>query len=148
LHTEFRIFAHYKINTTSHCVNHVYTLPPKLSSVIKKGSGSIFCIYASVASILIGNDEYENDKYEKTHTKISDSVCKDLKGDLLCKNSQNKVLNVKTACHNVSAKEAFQAFNFGMHWRTWKSPYTSSIWAAEDTVVKFHCLRKYPGKNH
>ncbi len=29
--------------------------------------------------------------------------------------SQNKVLNVKTVCHNVSAKEAFQALCFGMH---------------------------------
>ncbi len=29
--------------------------------------------------------------------------------------SQNKVLNVKTACHNVSAKEAFQVLCFVMH---------------------------------
>ncbi len=27
-------------------------------------------------------------------------------------NIQNKVLNVKTACHNVSAKEAFQVVVF------------------------------------
>ncbi len=61
---------------TSHCVNHVYTLPPKLSSlIIKFGSGLIVYIFASVASNLIGND----DEYEKTHTKITDSVCKDLK---------------------------------------------------------------------
>ncbi len=45
------------INTTSHCVNHVYTLPPKRSSVIKTfGPGSIFCIFTSVASIFIGKD--------------------------------------------------------------------------------------------
>ncbi len=29
--------------------------------------------------------------------------------------SQNKVLNVKTACHNVSAKKTFQLLCFGMH---------------------------------
>ncbi len=53
---------------TSCCVNHVYTLPLKLSSVIKKfGSGSIFCVFASVTSILIGkDDEYE----KKTENRI------------------------------------------------------------------------------
>ncbi len=50
---------------TSRCVNHVYTLPPKLSSVIKKiVSGSIFCDFASLACILIGKDE-ECEKMEK-----------------------------------------------------------------------------------
>ncbi len=37
----------------------------------KIGSGLIFCVFASVASILIGKD----DESEKTHTKISGSVC-------------------------------------------------------------------------
>ncbi len=41
-----------------HVVNHVYTLSPKLLSVIKKlGSGSIFCVFTSVASILIWKDD-------------------------------------------------------------------------------------------
>ncbi len=40
------IFARWKINTTSRYVNHVYTLPSKFSSVIKKfGSGSFFCVF-------------------------------------------------------------------------------------------------------
>ncbi len=41
--------------------NHVYTLPLKISSVIKKiGSGLIFYVFASVANILIGNyDDYK-----------------------------------------------------------------------------------------
>ncbi len=52
-------------------MNHVYTLPPKLSSVIKKiRPGSIFCVFASVASILIGKD----DEYEKTEKAHMDSV--------------------------------------------------------------------------
>ncbi len=52
------------------------TLPPKLSSVIKQfRSGSIFCVFPSVACILIGKDG----EYKKTHVKISDSVYKDLK---------------------------------------------------------------------
>ncbi len=40
-------------------VNHVYSLPPKLSSVIntKFGSCLILCIFATVASILIGKDD-------------------------------------------------------------------------------------------
>ncbi len=52
------------------------TLPPKLLSAIKQfRSGSIFCVFPSVACILIGKD----DEYKKTHVKISDSVYKDLK---------------------------------------------------------------------
>ncbi len=70
------ILARWKINTTSCCVNHVYTLPPKLSSVKKTfGSGSIFCVFASIACNLIGKDR----EYGKTHANISDSVCNDLK---------------------------------------------------------------------
>ncbi len=50
------------MNKTSRCVNHVCTLPPKLLSDIKKFEpGSIFCIFTSVESILIGKD----DEYEK-----------------------------------------------------------------------------------
>ncbi len=61
LHIEFRNchlkFSHVKkINLKINCcVNHVYTLPPKLSSVIKKLQwGSIFCIFTFVTSTLIG----------------------------------------------------------------------------------------------
>ncbi len=39
------------------------------------GSGSIFCIFASVTCILIG----KNGEYGKTHAKILDSVCNGLK---------------------------------------------------------------------
>ncbi len=53
LHTEPEIFAHWKINTISRCVNHVYTLPPKFSSVIKNLDWvRFFPFFASVASIL------------------------------------------------------------------------------------------------
>ncbi len=48
------------------------TLGPK-----KFGAGSIFCVFASVACILIGKDE-EYEKNGKTHAKISDSVCNGL----------------------------------------------------------------------
>ncbi len=59
MHTGPKFLHGKKINTTSSCVNHVYTHSPKLFSVIKFGSGSIFCVFTSVASILIGNyDEY------------------------------------------------------------------------------------------
>ncbi len=42
------------------------------------GSGIIFCVFASVAFILIGKDE-EYEENGKTHAKISDSVCNGLK---------------------------------------------------------------------
>ncbi len=45
------------------------TLPPKLSSIKKNkkiGSGSIFCVFASVVCILIGKDE----EYEKTEKRM------------------------------------------------------------------------------
>ncbi len=49
---------------------HVCTPPPKLSSVKKKfGSGLIFCVFASVACILIGKDE-EYEKMEKRMRKF------------------------------------------------------------------------------
>ncbi len=38
------------------------------------GSDSIFCVFASVACILIGKDG----EYGKKHVKILDSVCNDL----------------------------------------------------------------------
>ncbi len=54
---------------TSRCVNSVYTLPLKLSSIIKKsGSCSIFCISVSVANSLIWKDE-EYNKNEKNNLK-------------------------------------------------------------------------------
>ncbi len=70
-----KIFACKKINLKINCcVNHVYTLPPKLSSIIKKLQwGSIFCIFTFVASTLIGM--MNTKKNRKKHTKISDSEC-------------------------------------------------------------------------
>ncbi len=44
----------------------------------KIGSGLIFCVFTSVAFILIGKDE-EYEENGKTHAKISDSVCNGLK---------------------------------------------------------------------
>ncbi len=52
------------------------------------GSGSIFCIFASVACILIGKDE----EYGKTHAKISDSVCNGLKLMTFSHNGTDSVL--------------------------------------------------------
>ncbi len=48
--------------------------------------------------------------------------------------SQNNVLNVKTACHNVSAKEALSVVFWDALMNIWVS--IDSIWA-EDTVVSF-----------
>ncbi len=61
LHTESEIFASKKLNTTSRWVNHVYTLPPKLSSIIKHSDQVQFSAFlASSASILIEKNAYEN----------------------------------------------------------------------------------------
>ncbi len=48
--------------------------------------------------------------------------------------SQNNVLNVKTACYNVSAKEALSVVFWDALMNIWVS--IDSIWA-EDTVVSF-----------
>ncbi len=56
-----------KINKTSRCVNHVYTLPPKLSSTIKRFD---FLRFSSVASMSIGKgDEYGGEK-KNTYTNV------------------------------------------------------------------------------
>ncbi len=51
----------------------IYTLPLKRSSVIKQfRSGSIFCIFASIACILIGKDEeYEKIKNARENFRLS-----------------------------------------------------------------------------
>ncbi len=59
------------------CQSGLHTASETFVRQNKIGSGSIFCVFASVACILIGRDgEYE--KTEKRIAKISDSVCKDL----------------------------------------------------------------------
>ncbi len=57
-----------------HVVSSTFTSDTFIHHKKKIRPGSVFCVLASVASILIGKD----DKYEKTHTKNSDSVCKNL----------------------------------------------------------------------
>ncbi len=62
--------------------NLVVRLPPKLSSVIKKNSNQVrFSAFFSSKQFdwCFDNSEPQNHEYEKTHAKISDSVCKDLK---------------------------------------------------------------------
>ncbi len=68
LHTESEIFGR-----NYHTLKNKYNLT-LCQSRLHTGSGSIFCVFASVACILIGKDG-ENGK---THAKISDSVCNDL----------------------------------------------------------------------
>ncbi len=47
----------------------------------KFGSGSIFCVFASIVSILIGMGEEYEKKLIKRQMNISDSMCKELKPD-------------------------------------------------------------------
>ncbi len=56
------------------CQSRLHTASETFVRPKKFVSGLIFCIFASVACILIGKDG----EYEKTHAKISDSVCNDL----------------------------------------------------------------------
>ncbi len=59
------------------CQSRLHTASETFVRQKKFGSGSIFCVFASVACILIGKDgEYE--KTEKKHEKILDSVCNGL----------------------------------------------------------------------
>ncbi len=70
--TESKVFARWKRNTTSRYVNHVYTLPPKFLSVIKKfGSGWFFAFFASVASILRGFDSSEPPYKQKPQSRMA-----------------------------------------------------------------------------
>ncbi len=64
LHSESEFFACSKINTTSRCDSHVYTLPPKLSSVTINLDQVRFSSF--FAFILIGKDE----EYEKTEKRM------------------------------------------------------------------------------
>ncbi len=71
LHTESDILEKSsKLNMISRWVNHVYTLPPKLSSIIKNSDQVPFsAFFASSASILIGEDgEYKKNAYENFGT--------------------------------------------------------------------------------
>ncbi len=69
LHIKSEILARKKINTTSCCVNHVYTSLKKIRIRFDFLRFRFF-----LASMLFGKD----DEYEKMHTRISDSVRKDL----------------------------------------------------------------------
>ncbi len=73
-----KFFARKKINTTSRCVNHVYTLPPKLSSVIKKIRIRFDFLHFRIRNKHFDMKGWRIRKKWKTHTKSSDSVCKDL----------------------------------------------------------------------
>ncbi len=82
LHTESEIFVRNfrtlknKYDLTL-CQSRLHTASKTFFRQKKIGSGSIFCVFASVACILIGKDgEYE--KNGKMHAKISDSVCNGL----------------------------------------------------------------------
>ncbi len=74
VHNLSDFFAHWKIKTTSRCVNNVYTLPPKLSSIIKKkGSGLIFCIFRICSKHFEGcfnNSESPNKQMAKSRMAI------------------------------------------------------------------------------
>lgn len=85
-----------KINATSRYVNHVYTLPPKISSVLKKKKKSnrliscVFCIHRKYFGVVwqgegmsLSRNEaqktlsFYEDGYKKTHEDFGLSV-KDL----------------------------------------------------------------------
>ncbi len=60
------------------CQSHLHTASETFVLQKKFGSGSIFCVFASVACILIGKDgEYE--KTGKTHAKILENLALILK---------------------------------------------------------------------
>ncbi len=74
------IFTCWKIHTTSRCSNHIYTLPPKLSSIWKKNSDQVW--FSACSHAAFWKERMQNTKKQlkniKTHMKMSDSVCNDL----------------------------------------------------------------------
>ncbi len=81
--------------------NLVVTLPPKRSSVIKKHLNQVrFSAFFSSKQFdwCFDNSEPQNHEYEKTHAKISDSVCKDLKTWITIKTqiSDSKIIHINS----------------------------------------------------
>ncbi len=79
LHTESEVFIRNfrklknKYDLTL-CQSRLHTASETFVRHKKFRSGSIFCVFVSVACILIG----KNEEYGKTHANISDSVCNGL----------------------------------------------------------------------
>ncbi len=64
----YKIFAFKKINRTSQCVNHIYTASEILSVIKTIGSG--LCLFSSVESILLKDDETRKTAYKNDGLKV------------------------------------------------------------------------------
>ncbi len=73
---ESEMFACYKINTTLHCVSYIYTLPRKLSSIIKQIWTRFHFLCFAKHFVRKGWQIWKKKNRQNTY-EISDSVCKD-----------------------------------------------------------------------
>ncbi len=73
-----KFLARWKINTTLCCINHVYTLPPKLSFIIKKNRITFNFLHFHIRSKHFDRKGWQIWKIRKNYMKPSDSLCKDL----------------------------------------------------------------------
>ncbi len=78
------------------CQSGLHTASETFVRQKKFGSGSIFCVFASVACILIGKDG----EYEKTHLKISALILKEFSPVTPKNTTASKWLLDLTVCQN------------------------------------------------
>ncbi len=106
-----KMFARWKINTTSRYVNHVYTLPPKFSSIIKNSDRvRVFAFFASVASILRGiltvqshrTSERQNPERWLSNSSTSSRSTKHCKNP--CTRSSQKLVVFILMCGSIASK--------------------------------------------
>ncbi len=134
LHTESDIFVCWKINTTSRCDNHA---SETFFRHKKFGSGSIFCIFAYVAFILIGKAK-ENGK---THANISDSVCNVLNLKIN-RETENYILLMWVVCCSLCQQaETPPVWRFcGTSNRGKRSPVTMEMDSLEKTMNSVNAI--------
>ncbi len=75
---ESEMFACYKINTTLHCVSYIYTLPRKLSSIIKQIWTRFHFLCFAKHFVRKGWQIWKK-KNDKTHTKFQTPCAKTIK---------------------------------------------------------------------
>ncbi len=105
-------FCTLKINTTSCCVKPVYTLPQKLSSVIKKcGLGLISSVF-HICCMHFERKGWRTRKKKKRHVKNLDSACKDLKGAVTLQFSSNDFRSYACECVRLETQLVQKVLHF------------------------------------
>ncbi len=144
LHTESEIFACRKINKTSRCDDHVYTLPPKLSFV-KKNSDQVLGFFC-IRSIHFNRNGWGIRKNGRTHARISDSVWRihQIKITINWKIyilSNSSLLNIKCFLMVWFTQQLWGQYNY-LAMETWVRPVYTKHKTYKDNYFSVHTNRK------